>query len=724
MKKKALALLLSAALLTGLYGCSAADSQSVAEDAGGTETSGAEEEETAEASADEDAAEETADSSAAETTDYSTGSPWIESDIAANVESVANADVKDDFNLAVNAEWVKNHAIKSGESLTSYMYEGENIVDERLLEIMQSDAVANAGDHNAELVNSLYQEFLDWEARDAAGTAPLMPYLQKIEAIQNYDDLAAYIASADYKFANVLLKYIAINPEDSGAHILAITLPEWYLNDAADYDDLENMSDYTRLVYDCAEEMEEAVLTQCGYSDEEAKQIYEGAIQFEKKMAALSYCNAEEYLTETADILNEQIYAPEDLEKYGWYSILKEAAKARGIEKIPAVWLDGKMDYFEHLDELLSDDNIEIIKDYLLAHTASGAMDRLDRKTYYKYQDIQNKMSGSEGYMEENKMAVSAVSAELAWPLSRLYCDLYVSPEDKQNIYNLIEEIVDAYKDMLQEEDFLSEATREKAIEKLNALRIHCMYPDDWSKYSYDDLEISDSFFEAVVEIEQYAAQKKYAQFYEPVDKDQWGYVPIAHNSLYNRANNSINILPGLMGDYYYNSDMSKEEVYGKAGAVIGHEISHAFDAAGSAYDADGNYADWWTAEDKAKFQEKTNKLVAYFDNISIWDGVFCSGELVKTEACADMGGNAVLLRLASKDPDFDYQAFFKAYAESFAESHTPEDAYYVCNYDEHPLHYLRVNTTVSQFQEFYDAFDVKEGDGMYVAPEDRVKIW
>ncbi len=692
MKKKILALFLIATLLTGLYGCSKA--------------------------------EETADTSAGESAAYTTGSPWIDSNIESNVESAPEADVKDHFELAVNAEWVKTHKIKSGKSSTTYMSEFGDVLQERLLGIMQSDSEEKAGDHNAELVKTFYQAFMDWDARDAAGTTPLMPYLQEIETIQNSEDLTAYIADPGYKLAGILDTYVGQSTKDSSVHILEIGRPETFLNDAADYDDLENMSDFTKLSYDCGEEKVETVLTQCGYTEEEAKRIYEGAIQFEKKAAALAYTNDEINLTETLDVLYEQIYAPEDLEKYGWYSILKEETKAQGIEEIPDVWLCEKMDYFEHLDELLSDDNIEIIKDYLLAHTASAAINRLDKETFYKSLDIQNKMSGSEGYREETSYAVSVVSKELAWPLSRLYCDQYVSAEDKQTIYNLIEEIVDAYKDMLREEDFLSEATREKAIEKLSKIRINCMYPDDWSKYSYDDLEISDSYFEAIAEIEQYEAQKEYAEINEPVDQDKWLNEPIVENAFYNMQNNSINIMPGLIGDNFYNSNMSKEEIYGKVGNVIGHEISHAFDATGSTYDAEGNHVDWWTSEDKAKFKEKTDKLVAYFDSISIWDGVFCSGEQVKTEACADMGGMSVLLRLAARDPDFDYQTFFKSYARSWAESDTPERTYYCVKYDSHPLSYLRVNTVLAQYQEFLDAFDVKEGDGMYVAPEDRVTVW
>ncbi len=714
MKKRAWAVLLSVVVLANVCSCSKAESKNTAAAAEETNASLSSEEEAEAASSDDEVS--------SESMDYATGRPWINSNIESNVENASDTEIRDHLDLAVNGEWVKNHKIKSGSPTYAYIASFEDTLNERLLGIIETAAASE--DHNARLVSQLYHDFVDWEARDAAGTAPLLPYLQEIEAIGSGEDLAAYITKPGYRFSKVLEMSVMTNPKDSSSKVLAISSPEFYLSDPADYEDLEHMSDYTKLSYDCEKENVTTVLTQCGYTDEEAEQIFKGAIQYEKKAAALSYSRDEASLTDTMDTLAAQIYTPEALKKYRWYSLVEKSLEAYGIKSIPAVELYEKLDYFEHLDELLSEDNIELIKDYLLAHTASEAILRLDEKTYYKARDIENKQYGSEGYRTEDEYAVGVVSSELGWPLSRLYCDQYVAEQDKQNIYKLIEEIVAAYKDMLREEDFLSEATREKAIEKLDKLRIHCMYPDDWSEYSYDDLELSDSYLDAIAEIEQYKAEKELSKLNEPVDHDKWLEEPILQNAFYLPDSNAINIMPGLIGDVLYRSDMPEEEMYGKVGVIIGHEISHAFDASGAAYDADGNRVDWWTAEDKVRFKEKTDQLVAYYDKISVWDGFSCSGELVKGEACADMGAVAVLLRLAAKNPDFDYPVFFKSYARLWAANSTPEYAYYVGTYDVHPLDYLRVNVTAAQFSEFYAAFDVQEGDGMYIAPEDRVKIW
>lgn len=725
MKKRVLALLLSAVLLTGLYGCSNA---SVSQETGQAGTETAEESSATdgadarqEVSAEEgDEARTSADASVE--ADYTTGSPWIDSNIESNVESAGEVSLKDNFDLAQNGQWVKENEIKSGEYSNTYITSFTDTLHERLLDIMKQEP--DDANHDAMLVSTYYQQLTDWEVRDAAGGEVLLPYLQEIEDLQKGEDLERYITGTDYKFSNPLGWGTMVDPGDATRNILVVGAPGYFLQDTADYDDLENMSDSIRRYYDYYKKRVETVLSKCGYTREQADEIYQGAIEFEKRMTAYCYTNDENVLTEVHDKVYGQVYTPEELEKYQWFSLLKKAVASYGIEEIPAVCLGEKMDYFDHLDELLGEDNLEIIKDYLLAHTASSAICLLDKDTYYAGLDLQNEMMGITGYKQESEYAVEDVASDLSWPLSVLYCRQYVTEQDKQTIKELIEEIIDGYKEMLQKEDFLSDATKEKAIQKLDTMIINCMYPDDWSEYSHDALQLSDNYFDSYIEIKQYETRKGLSEFYDPVEKDVWSAVPIEQNAFYDFSNNSINILPGLIGDILYNDDMSKEEIYGKAGVVIGHEISHAFDAMGANYDADGNYKDWWTEEDKENYKEKTDKLVEYYNNITIWDGLTCNGELVKTEACADMGGVAVLLHLAAEDPDFDYEKFFTSYAKSWASNSTTDMAEYATTYDEHPVSYLRVNVTVAQFEEFYETFDVKEGDGMYIAPEDRVRIW
>ncbi|MBQ6325970.1 MAG: endopeptidase, partial [Clostridia bacterium] len=195
-------------------------------------------------------------------------------------------------------------------------------------------------------------------------------------------------------------------------------------------------------------------------------------------------------------------------------------------------------------------------------------------------------------------------------------------------------------------------------------------------------------------------------------------------NAFYNPQDNSINILAGILNGEVYNEDMSYEQKLGGIGTVIGHEISHAFDTNGAQFDKDGAMANWWTEEDYAAFQARAQKLAAWYDGFIPWEGAAYSGQQVQTEAIADMGGMKSLLAIGAQQVDFDYDAFFRQYATVWRMQALPAYLVTLVAQDTHPMRYLRINATLAQFDEFIDFYGIQPGDGMYVAPEDRVAVW
>lgn len=648
------------------------------------------------------------------------GSPWVNSDIEENVRNNYDTDLKDDFALAVNKDWILENPLEDGEMENAYLSSFDDELQDRLQGIVTDDSYVD--NHDAELVSTLYNSFLDWDARNAAGVEPLMPYLEEINNINSLEDFYAYSSKNEISLAGTNGWGFFVSPDDATLKIVCLVSPEIFLNDAADYEHLNKLDSYTKLTYNSQKDMLTAVLSRCGYTDKEITSIFEGAIEFERIFSQYCYTNDESYLTETDEILNNQVYSVEEISQFPGIELYLDNISNCGVTDIPQIQLYQKIDYFEHLNDIYCEENLELIKDYLLAHTAVSCVGKLDRDLYYECLDIINEMSGTTGYSPEEELAIHKVSNVLGWPLSKLYCEKYVTEEDRQNVYNVISEIIDEYKIMISEEEFLSEETKANAIRKLENMDIKCMYPDEW--FDYSGLELSGSYMEMCLEIDEFEWQREIAEFHDPVERTTWDCTPITMNAFYNATNNSINILPGLIGDVLYRDDMPIEEVYAMLGSVIGHEISHGFDPSGATYDEVGNYKNWWTEEDYATFDELTNHLVEYYDNITIWKGLNCNGELVKTEACADMAGVACLLRLAAKTPDFDYDLFFRSYARIWAANSAAYGDYSAALYDSHPLSYLRVNVVVAQFDEFYETYDIQEGDGMYIAPEDRVKIW
>ena len=208
-----------------------------------------------------------------------------------------------------------------------------------------------------------------------------------------------------------------------------------------------------------------------------------------------------------------------------------------------------------------------------------------------------------------------------------------------------------------------------------------------------------------------------------PYDKEKWGSAPHVVNCFYNPMSNSIYIMGAFARGGMYDSGMSDEELYGTVGAVIGHEISHAFDSTGAQFDKNGDMISWWTEEDYEKFLERNEKMAAYYNAMHPWEGQDFRGSIMTGEACADMAGIKVMLLLAAEKPDFDYDLFFRTYAGVWLMKDTLQSAYSRIT-DTHPMGYLRVNATLQQYDEFLDFYGISEGDGMYLPPEERVAIW
>ena len=357
----------------------------------------------------------------------------------------------------------------------------------------------------------------------------------------------------------------------------------------------------------------------------------------------------------------------------------------------------------------------------------SAASD-LDRECYDWSNDCSNEIEGIEESSTDEEYCSQAISGMLKWPVAQLYTEAYLKEEDKERITEIVEEVKDAYHGILKDADFLSDETKEKAIEKLDAIDARVLYPDSWEKYNCEGLDFKGpkdggTLWEALREIDAYEIRQEVEEISNPVDKERWTTSPQTFNCCYEPQTNSMYILGAYAQGDIYHSDMSDEEVLAKLGTAIGHEISHAFDRTGAQFDKNGDMKNWWTQEDKEEFKKRNQKLAAYYDAIHPWEGQDLEGSSMTGEACADMAGMKVCLRIASEDENFDYDKFYRAYADLWLLKENLMTAQALVE-DVHPMNYLRINCTLQQFDEFLDQYGITEGDNMYLAPEDRVSIW
>ncbi|MCQ2800388.1 MAG: hypothetical protein MJ216_00325 [Bacilli bacterium] len=339
--------------------------------------------------------------------------------------------------------------------------------------------------------------------------------------------------------------------------------------------------------------------------------------------------------------------------------------------------------------------------------------------SYYTgmYNNETNLYSYSDNY-------VSKALLRLGFPVAfeQSYIELNSSEEIKQEVTDLIQDILAGYKEMAEANDWLGNTTKSRLIKKLDKMAYASCYSDGFKNFpKLDDSNLdNETLYQLYTDYSQALFSTELAG---TADKTgYWDYMPsYTVNAFYSPNENLFVILNGIAAGCL---GESIEEKYGMIGTVIGHEITHAFDSSGANYDENGEYKNWWSSADKSEFSRRVNKMSNFYDNIKLKDGLTVDGDSVNGEATADMGGVKIMLHLAKKIPDFDYDVFFRSYADVWLNRPISFDNIESRASDVHPFNYLRTNVTLAQFDEFVETYNIEPGDGMYIPENQRVKIW
>jgi len=650
--------------------------------------------------------------------DYTTGSPWLDTDLDGNVIEDTPARLEDNFALYVNKASLLSLHIPEGYESAGTVQSVTMQSDTQLLELFHSGEPES---HDARLAYDLFWLMMDWESRNALGVAPLKDKVDAVEAIDSIDAMTDYLT---LPYGEGLGQFwtcgMSEDLDNTDAYILYVGPASLKIG--------ETESDYGQLIKDAMSTLACKVLAKVGYTEAEAAGKFENCLKWE---GMLSDCMSSREARMSPDYLasiNNHHTRAEVEAIQGALPLLRSLEQGLGFPEADDYRVE-EPDYFEKLNALYTAGNLPLMKDTLIVYGAISLAELLDEDCYRWSQDCGNTLMGIEVSIDDETAFAQSIAGQLKWPVARLYTETFLKPDDKARISALVDELVEAYHGIINEADFLSDTTRAKAIEKLEAIDRRVLYPDDWSAYAWDGLdfdakEAGGTYWEASRRLEAYLHRLDVEAYSSPVDKAKWTSTPQTVNCFYDPLANSIYIMGAFAQGKIYDSGMSDEELYGKLGVVIGHEISHAFDSKGAQYDKNGNMSDWWTAEDYAAFREKNEKLAAYYDDIHPWAGQNLHGSAMTGETCADMAGFKCVLRAIADKPDFDYDAFFRAYADLWLNKETVQTSLYRIEEDVHPLSYLRINGTLQQFDEFLDFYDIKPGDGMYLNPEDRVLVW
>ena len=712
LKSKALIYILAAALI--LSGCAAHRPGSIPEETTEKEGTAPEEENTQEGSDEpvyyfdeEYAAEE--------------GWPWTDYSIFRSMDPSLEISGKDNFYAAVNKDWLTTTPLPDGYGSWDALAEQQSRVKTSLMELIEDRSVSAP---DLDMVRAYYDLFMDWEGRNREGLEPLKKIIAPLQEADTLEELSEYICSYDTILAGIqpLTFYVTTDLEDSEWNTVYLGPGPLLLDDPGYYRQMEDGDYAYQPIYT---EAAAGILQRLGYSAREANRAVANCFYFEWLISENMMSVEESYAPDAIDRMNNHVTLEEIRRSEGAFPAA-EVLEAAGMGKSDRYILL-EPDWLEAMADIYSQDYLEEIRDYMIVNDIITYMTLLDRDAYDAYYETINSINEIDGSLDEREAAYNTIDKYMNLVLAQVYFHNFGDEEARQEITDLIDKIVAYYRTMLGGEDFLSEATVKRAVEKLDALRIQVAYPDE--DYDFGDASIlppsqGGTLMDAMYVIYEANLNADLEQINQKVDPDEWSFPSHRVNAAYDSSQNSICITAAILGGSYYHKDMTLEELYGGIGTIIGHEISHAFDTSGALYDKDGCYKNWWEEEDYSAFRKRADDLISYFDEICPNSWTRCSGELVDTEAIADLCGVKCMLAMARDIEDFDYDLFFRSYAANWRSLYTSNIQYFAVSQDSHPLNYLRVNVILQQFDEFYDTYDVTEGDGMYLAPEDRLVIW
>jgi putative endopeptidase len=573
-------------------------------------------------------------------------------------------------------------------------------------------------------ISDLYKMALDSTTRNELGAQPIQPYITQIQAVQSKDELATLLGQMQlYGEGGFFGAGVEADLTNSDIQVLYMGQGGLGMGDR-DYYLLES----NKALKDGYQAFLVKVLTLSGIQNAEAVAAHDLAL--EDAMAKISWTRED-----NRDM--QKIYNPMSTEQIckAWPELRfdKMCAEA-GIAPQEKIIVQ-QPSYFEGLNNLFAKTDLETLKDYLLCQFVSGQTGALSDEFYTaSWEFFSHQMAGAQEETPRWKRAMSVPNSLLGEAVGEMYVKKYFPESSKQKMVALVENLRTALGQHIDELEWMGDETKAKAQEKLAAFTVKIGYPDKWKDYSTLAIDPANTYYENLRNASAWYVKDNLDKLGKPTDKTEWGMTPQTVNAYYNPTTNEICFPAAILQKPFFDPDADEPVNYGGIGVVIGHEMSHGFDDQGSMFDAHGNMENWWTAEDKAKFDALGNKLVAQFDEVEILPGVHANGRYTLGENIGDHGGLSIAFTAmenataGKKDPMIDgftrAQRFYLSYGAIWAQNITDQEKARLTNLDVHSLAKNRVNVSIRNFQTFFDAFDVQEGDPMYRPEAERVHIW
>ena len=662
----------------------------------------------------------------------------------------AAARPQDDLFGHVNGRWLAEHVMPADRSSDGAFHALCDLSEERVREIVEEAAadVAAAppeGATGAEQlpipttdharVGTLYRMFMDTEAIEAAGLSGLEQLLETIGTADDLDQVVRLMAAPD-SGASAVLAYVWTDDHDSSQYQVKLHQGGLGLPDESYYREEHHAE--TREAY-AAHLANLARLAELpgrpGLVEGTAQDVAAAVQDFETRLAACHVDVVRLRDREKSDNPMDAAQRRELAPAFPWDAYVEGTGAPAAAFDVVSV---GQPEFVSAAAQLLADEDLSVLRTWLALHTVSTYAPYLPAALVQEDFDFNGRvLSGAEELRERWKRGVALVEGALGFAVGREYVARHFPAAHKERMTALVDALMDAYRDSIRALDWMTPATREKALEKLERFTPKIGYPETWR--TYDGLEIVPGDLVASVRASRrFEADFEFSKVGGPMDEGEWHMTPQTVNAYYNPGRNEIVFPAAILQPPFFDAEADDAVNFGGIGAVIGHEIGHGFDDQGSKYDGEGNLVSWWTDEDRAAFDERAARLVAQYSELSpreLEDAHLVNGALTIGENIGDLGGLSIAVKayLSSHDAaeverEIDgltgLQRVFWSWATVWRGRNRPQEAIRRLAVDPHAPMEFRCNAVAGHLDEFHEAFDVREGDGMYRAPEERVSIW
>ncbi len=635
-----------------------------------------------------------------------------------------------DFYQYACGGWMKSNPLSSEYSrFGSFDVVAENNKEQIKSLIEELSAKDNERGSIAQKIGDLYKMSMDSVRQNKDGYKPIVPDMKAIEALDSREAILSYMNKQQiYGGSHLIASGIGADMMNSNMNMveigqggLSLGTKDYYVSDDPAMENIRKAFK-AHIV---------KMFQLIGDDEQTATRKMNSVWNVEHRMAVASRSRVE--LRDPAKNYNKMSFAAlkKDYPGFDWDEFF-ESILITGLDSLSV----GQPEAVKEAVAILNETSERELKDWMEWHLLDGASSVLGDEIYAESFDFNGRvMSGKQQMQPRWKRSVASVNSILGEAVGQMYVEKYFPSENKERMVQLVKNLQTALAERIDQQDWMSDSTKMRAKEKLNAFRVKIGYPDKWIDYSKMDINPEKTLYELMKDISAWYVKDEVDKNYKkPVDRDKWYMTPQTVNAYYNPTTNEICFPAGILQYPFF--DMAADDAfnYGAIGVVIGHEMTHGFDDQGSQFDKEGNFNNWWAAGDDVKFKEHTKVMVDFFNNIEVLPGLHANGELTQGENIADHGGLKIAytaFKNATKDKPLETidgltpdQRFFIAYAGVWAQNITKEEMRRLTTIDPHALGEWRVNGALPQIDAWYEAFGITEKDPMFIPKDKRVNIW